>query len=93
MNKTKLIMIIVSVILAIWIWIGLYKKYGWTELTRMVDRYWEIQSQYKDYQNKMNDLHNEAEQIRETALSNYWLVFTEAWQVQSVSPTQDDTNI
>ena len=63
-----------------------------SEVEKLVNRYWVIQEDYKKYEGIMNDLHNEAEQIRETALNDYWIVFTEAWQTQSVSP-QEDTSI
>lgn len=87
----------------IWLWFlisaiifGLVKwiKYlTHSEATRLIDRYREIQEEYKNYEEEMNKLHNEAEQIRETALNDYWIVFTEAWRQKLESVSPEDTSI
>ena len=78
-KKTKVFMVVAVLILILWISLTCFKKCHKSELSILVDRYWEIQEEYKVYEWKMNDLHNEAEWIREIALNEYGVVFTEAW--------------
>lgn len=78
-KKTKVFMIVAVLILIIWLWLTMFKCFYKTEVEKLVDRYREIQAEYKVYEWKMNNLHNEAEWIRETLLNDYWLVFTQAW--------------
>lgn len=79
MNKTKVFMIVAVLILVIWLWLMIFKSCHKSEVEKLVDRYREIQEEYKVYEWKMNNLHNEADWIRETLLNDYWLVFTQAW--------------
>jgi len=80
MNKqTKVFMVVAVLILILWISLTCFKKCHKSELSILVDRYWEIQDEYKVHQWIINDLHDEAEWIREIALDKYGVVFTEAW--------------
>lgn len=79
MNKTKVFMIVAVLILVIWLWLTIFKSCHKSEVEKLVDRYREIQEEYKVYEWKMNNLHNEADWIREILLNDYWLVFTQAW--------------
>lgn len=79
MNKTKVFMIVAVLILVIWLWLTIFKSCHKSEVEKLVDRYRKIQEEYKVYEWKMNNLHNEADWIRETLLNDYWLVFTQAW--------------
>jgi len=78
-KKTKVFMVVAVLILILWISLTCFKKCHKSELSILVDRYWEIQDEYKVHQWIINDLHNEAEWIREIALDKYGVVFTEAW--------------
>jgi len=78
-KKTKVFMIVAVLILILWISLTCFKKCHKSELSILVDRYWEIQDEYNLHQWIINDLHNEAEWIREEALDKYGIVFTEAW--------------
>ena len=78
-KKTKVFMVVAVLILILWISLTCFKKCHKSELSILVDRYWEIQDEYNLHQWIINDLHNEAEWIREIALDKYGLVFTEAW--------------
>lgn len=78
-KKTKVFMIVAVLILVIWLWLTIFKSCHKSEVEKLVDRYREIQEEYKVYEWKMNNLHNEADWIRETLLNDYWLVFTQAW--------------
>lgn len=95
MNKRWLTLIWLLVLIAAIIFglVKWFKCLTCSEATRLINRYREIQEQYKVYEGKMNDLHNEAEQIRETALNDYWIVFTEAWRQKLESVSPDDTSI
>lgn len=80
MKKEKVIILWFALaILLLWIWLTVFKKCHKSELSVLVDRYWEIQDEYKVHEWIINDLHNEAEWIREVALEKYGVVFTEAW--------------
>lgn len=85
-----LIALIIGIVVGLVKW---FKCLTCSEATKLIDRYREIQEEYKEYENIMNDLHNEAEQIRETALNDYWIVFTEAWRQKLESVSPDDTSI
>lgn len=78
-KKTKVFLIVAVVVLLLGIWLTIFKKCHKSELSQLVDRYREIQEEYKVHEWIINDLHNEAEWIREVALDKYWIVFTEAW--------------
>jgi len=78
-KKTKVFMVVAVLILILWISLTCFKKCHKSELSILVDRYWEIQDEYNLHQWIINDLHNEAEWIREEALDKYGIVFTEAW--------------
>lgn len=85
-----LIALIIGIVVGLVKW---FKCLTCSEATKLIDRYREIQEEYKEYESIMNDLHNEAEQIRETALDKYWIVFTEAWRQKLESVSPDDTSI
>jgi len=80
-KKTKVFMIVAVLILVLWIWLTVFKKCHKSELSQLVDRYWEIQDEYTYHESKISELHIEAEEIREIALDKYGVTFTEAWQV------------
>lgn len=79
-KKTKVFMVVAVLILILWISLTCFKKCHKSELSILVDRYWEIQDEYKVKEQEMDKLHIEAEEIREIALDKYGVVFTEAWQ-------------
>ena len=79
MNKTKVFLIVAVVILSIWLWLTIFKKIHKSEVEKLVDRYWEIQDEYKFHEWEIAKLHSEADDIREIALDKYGIVFTEAW--------------
>ncbi len=79
MNKTKVALIVAVVILVIWLWLTLFKRFHKSEVEKLVDRYWEIQDEYKFHEWEIAKLHSEADDIREIALDKYGIVFTEAW--------------
>jgi len=96
MNKKRLLVFIWLIAAIVAIIFGLiqgFKCLTCSEATRLINRYREIQAEYKKHEAIINDLHNEAEQIRETALNDYWIVFTEAWRQKLESVSPDDTNI
>lgn len=95
MNKRWLMFIWLLVFIAAIIFglVKWFKCLTCSEATKLIDRYREIQEEYKHYESIMNDLHNEAEQIRETALNDYWIVFTEAWRQKLESVSPEDTSI
>lgn len=78
MDKRKLIWIGALVVIFI-ILLFVFNKKDKSELTKLVDRYREIQEEYKFHEEEMNKLHIEAEEIRNYWLENYWILFTEAW--------------
>ena len=80
-KKTKVALIVAILILVLWIWLTVFKKCHKSELSQLVDRYWEIQDEYTYHESKISELHIEAEEIREIALDKYGVTFTEAWQV------------
>lgn len=83
MNKKRLIILLWLLVFILWVvfWlVKLFKCITCTKATKLINRYWEIQEEYKVYEWKMDALHNEADEIREIALNEYWIVFTEAWR-------------
>lgn len=84
MNKKSFIVLLWLLACIFWIvfWLVKWFKNIWrSELTQLVDRYWEIQDEYTYHESKISELHIEAEEIREIALEKYGVTFTEAWQV------------
>lgn len=83
MNKKGFIVLLWLLACIFWIvfWLVKWFKNIWrSELTQLVDRYREIQDEYKVKEEEMNKLHLEADEIREIALEKYGVVFTEAWR-------------
>lgn len=79
MNKTKAFLIVAVLILVIWLWLTIFKCCHKSEVEKLVDRYWEVQEEYKFHEWEIAKLHNEADEIRDVALDKYGIVFTEAW--------------
>lgn len=80
MNKQKLVfMVVVVVVLFIGLWLTVFKCCYKSELDKLIDRYQYLQEQYTYHQEIINKNSVEADEIRETLLNDYWLVFTQAW--------------
>ena len=78
-KKTKVALIVAVVVFIIWLWLTIFKCCYKSELDKLIDRYQYLQEQYVYHQEIINKNSAEADEIRETLLNDYWLVFTQAW--------------